>query len=128
MRKKPILIRIILLILPILLVLLTYEQREFLIHLGTLFPSCPSYRYLGIYCPGCGNTRSVQHLLTGDIPGSLYYNPVPVVGIILFVLFYFERIMAVFGRQIKIIPRGKKFWAGFTGAFIVFFVLRNLIE
>ena len=32
-------------------------------------------------CPSCGSTRSVLHILSGDFPGALYWNPL---GFILF--------------------------------------------
>ena len=38
-------------------------------------PGCVLYTATGIYCPGCGGTRSVYALLRGDIIKSLYYHP-----------------------------------------------------
>lgn len=29
----------------------------------------------GLYCPGCGGTRAVKYLLTGQIAKSLQYHP-----------------------------------------------------
>lgn len=37
---------------------------------------CVLYSVLGIYCPGCGGTRSVESLLHGDFLQSLIYHPV----------------------------------------------------
>ena len=38
------------------------------------WPGCVLYRWTGLYCPGCGNTRAVLALLEGDVPRALGYN------------------------------------------------------
>lgn len=38
-------------------------------------PECVVYKTLGIYCPGCGATRAVYSLYSGEILQSVYYNP-----------------------------------------------------
>ena len=37
---------------------------------------CALYTYAGLYCPGCGGTRAVGHLLHGRILQSFIYHPV----------------------------------------------------
>ena len=37
-------------------------------------PRCPTYTYLSLYCPGCGNTRAAHALLHGDLLLSLRNN------------------------------------------------------
>jgi hypothetical protein len=39
------------------------------------FLACPSKKYAGIDCPGCGMQRSWYSLYKGDIAGSWSYNP-----------------------------------------------------
>lgn len=39
-----------------------------------LYPQCGSYRYFGLYCPGCGITRSLHALLHGDVVRALSMN------------------------------------------------------
>ena len=38
-------------------------------------PPCVLYTVTGLYCPGCGGTRSVYFLLHGDFLRSLIYHP-----------------------------------------------------
>jgi hypothetical protein len=46
-----------------------------------LFPPCPLYAATGLYCPGCGSTRAVHHLLHGHVAAALGYNPLMVVSL-----------------------------------------------
>jgi len=38
------------------------------------YPQCPVFRYLHIYCPGCGATRALAALLHGRLVDALHYN------------------------------------------------------
>jgi len=49
---------------------------RFWLHNFITFPPCLLYEHLGIYCPGCGGTRSVWALLSGDVFLSVYYHPI----------------------------------------------------
>ena len=51
------------------------------------FIECPIHRFLHIYCPGCGCTRSLEALLKMDILSSLYYNPMVIITFIVAILF-----------------------------------------
>jgi hypothetical protein len=39
------------------------------------YPACPVFRYLHLYCPGCGSTRALAALLHGHFGQAMYYNP-----------------------------------------------------
>lgn len=42
------------------------------------FPPCP-FKYLtGWYCPGCGSTRALHHMLHGRLAAAFGYNPLMV--------------------------------------------------
>ena len=38
------------------------------------YPQCPVFRYLHLYCPGCGATRALAALLHARIAEALHYN------------------------------------------------------
>ncbi len=51
----------------------------------SILPQCPSYKYTGTYCPGCGSQRAIHSLLHGDFAGMMAYNPMFLpVGMLLF--------------------------------------------
>lgn len=50
--------------------------------------TCVFQLALGLYCPGCGGTRSFHALFHGDILTAIYYHPAAVYGAGLY-LFYF---------------------------------------
>jgi len=128
LKNRSLWIKILVSVLPFVVISLVYIFRTALYHLGTTFPACPSYTYFDIYCPGCGNTRSVQHLLKGDIIDSLRYNIVPIFGILIASLAYIELVTFVFGKYIKLVPRGRMFWTILIITFSIYFIIRNFIR
>src|SRR5713226_3280440 len=52
------------------------------------YPQCPVFRYLHVYCPGCGATRALAALLHARIAEALHYNTL-VVMLIPVLLAYF---------------------------------------
>ena len=49
--------------------------------------SCIMLEVLHIYCPACGVTRAIYSLLHFDILNSIKYNPIVVIGAILFIIY-----------------------------------------
>lgn len=48
---------------------------------GNPLPACPFHALTGLYCPGCGSTRSLHALLHGDLATALAMNPLLVVAL-----------------------------------------------
>ena len=53
----------------------------------SFYPACPVFRYLHLYCPGCGSTRALAALLHGNLVEALQYNPL-FVALLPFVLMF----------------------------------------
>lgn len=128
LKNKHFWIKMLVLIIPFVSLGLVCTFRADIIRLGSRLPACPSYTYFHVYCPGCGNTRSVQHLLQGDIIGSLKFNPTPIFGIIIGILAYFEVILFVFNMYRRVIPRSRAFWSVVIIFFLLYFLIRNFVN
>ena len=102
--------------------------RRFWIWLSFHLPPCVFYRLTGLYCPGCGNSRSVRALLRGQIWLSLRYNAFPLFALLLGVLWMIEQVTGWLGRPCRLLPRRP--WAIWTIVilFLIYYVLRNIWE
>lgn len=123
MRKQRIL-QLTAILIPLLSILL-YLMKDIFLSLVPLFPACPFYTKLNIYCPACGNTRSVLALLDGHFLDSLRYNIVPILLLILSLLAYLEVVAYAFFKPIRLLPRKLSFYLTIIGLLILYFVLRN---
>lgn len=112
-------------LLPFFIILILFLFNDFFIYLKNFLPECFFRKISGLYCPGCGNTRSVVALLHGDILTSLRYNITPIILIILITLAYLEFIFILFGKKVKLIPRSTIFWVLATILLVCYFVFRN---
>lgn len=102
--------------------------KLYLDRIAVLHIPCILWFLTGFYCPGCGGTRSIRALLDGNLWLALRYNPgVPLVAV-LGLLWYAEQLLALSGRQKKIIPRSRRFWVPLLGMLILFYLLRNGIS
>lgn len=123
--KKNLFIRSILLIAPVLAVAAAFILKEPIIQWAQRFPQCPFYRLFHLYCPACGNTRSILALLRLDVAESLRYNAMPLLLLVLGGLFYVELICRAFGKRVRLVPRHNAFLFGCIGALLIYFVVRN---
>lgn len=89
---------------------------------------CPFHAATGLWCPGCGMTRGVHHLLRGDVAGALSYNvfvPLVVVGVAVAWWSWFGG--RVWSRPVRWPSRiDTRWWYALFGAFMLYGVLRNL--
>ncbi len=81
------------------------------------FPHCPFYELTHLYCPGCGSTRAMFHLLHGNIIGVCRSNVLffPSLGLVCCLL--------IFRRRQAFPPL--ILWV-FVGLVIAFWILRNV--
>ena len=91
----------------------------------SLLPQCPFNTVTGLYCPGCGITRSITALLQGDPLADLRYNAAPLVLGLLLVFLYIEWGTDLFGTHRRLLPRQPVFWVVLGGVFGIYWVLRN---
>lgn len=116
------------LLLPMGVAALFLLLKLYLDRIAVLHIPCILWFLTGFYCPGCGGTRSIRALLDGNLWLALRYNPgVPLVAV-LGLLWYAEQLLALSGRQKKIIPRSRSFWVPLLGMLILFYLLRNGIS
>lgn len=65
---------------PAGIILAGFDPTEY-----NFYPKCLFYVATGMYCPGCGSTRAIHHLLNGRISQALGMNPlmfaaIPLIG------------------------------------------------
>lgn len=93
----------------------------------TNLPPCSFYTIYHVYCPACGNTRSVTALLQGDILTSLRFNIAPIT-LLLFALFgYIELATYSFGKPVRLLPRKLGFYLVLLTFLFLYFIIRNFI-
>ena len=50
--------------------------------LGLPRPVCLFHEWTGLPCPGCGSTRMLERLLSGDVVGALAWNPLAFMALV----------------------------------------------
>ena len=88
---------------------------------------CPLYEMTGLYCPGCGGTRSVTALLHGHPLLAFHENPAVPLLLLFFLLLYLEAVCKQFGKRVQLYPRSLPFWCTAIGLLIVWNIGRNFI-
>ena len=93
------------------------------------FPTCPLYKFTGLFCAGCGSQRAVHYLLTGNIIAALNANMLAVLFLPLLVFYYVVQAINYL-KSPSVISLGiiNKTWFIFTLAilFITFWIVRNI--
>ena len=92
------------------------------------FP-CLSIILVGLYCPGCGNTRALHALAHLDIVGALRYNLLlPFLLILLGWLLTGEYLKLLVGKRVLWLPKKFHIWWVWVALAVVFLftVFRNI--
>lgn len=90
---------------------------------------CLFYKITGLFCPGCGGTRSVHALMDGNLIASIRYNPIVLYGVFIYIWYMISNtIEYVSKHKIKI---GMKYhdiylWIGLV-LLILFCLIRNFL-
>ncbi|MCM1132355.1 MAG: DUF2752 domain-containing protein [Ruminococcus flavefaciens] len=110
-----------------LAVILVYVFRDFIMSLAPVLGECMFHKMTGLWCPGCGNTRSVNAMLHGHFLLALRENiSLPVIAVLLLAL-YIELVSDIFGRKVTILTRKAWVWWTVLALFGVYFIVRNFI-
>jgi hypothetical protein len=125
-KAEKIILKIITLLIPVLFFLLMLQKNR-LSALACQLPACPFHAIYGLYCPACGNTRSIIALLHGRFITSLRYNITPFLLMLLGLGAYIELITLSFGKFHAILPRKQSFYIILTILWIIYLIVRNLI-
>jgi hypothetical protein len=107
--------------------ILIFMYRDWLLSLASQLPACPFYTIYHVYCPSCGNTRSVTALFQGKFLTSLRYNIIPILLILFSLCAYLEAAAYSFGKPIHILPRNYRFYLIGGLLLAVYLIVRNVI-
>lgn len=123
--RHHVLYRIIVIAAPFVAALALWFCAPMLIAFGKALPSCPVNTLCGLYCPGCGITRSIVALYEGDILLSLRSNITPYVAAVLLIMLYFDWVAHAFGKRLKTFIHSGKIMAIIGAALLIWLTVRN---
>lgn len=126
MKKNKFFSGLLIVLLPILF-LVFYLIRDQLLHLMFGLPPCPVYAKTKLYCPGCGNTRSVAAFLRGDLIASLHYNITPLFVFIILICLYLNLIFYQFDIKYCLLPKKESYYIYGAVLLVFYYIIRNFV-
>ena len=120
--KKKRIIAVICLIISLLLISFLYYKIYSIYHIGI---PCIFHRVTGLYCPGCGITRALFALISGNIKIAIHNN-ILIFILAPFLIYYFIKKIKIwisFEKETKILPN--KLLYGLLIITLLFGILRN---
>lgn len=99
------------------------------INLGIFMLPCLFHELTGLYCPGCGGTRSVLALLHGHLLLSIRLNPIVMYVTVLYIWYMLSNTIEYLTKhriRIGLKYRDAYFWVGLI-IVLVFFVFRDFL-
>lgn len=109
------------------ILLILYILKDSLFSLLSLLPPCFLYTHFHLYCPACGNTRSLSTLLHGDLLGALSYNIVPFLVLVVAFVGYIELATYSFGTHRRLLPRRLSVYILLIIVVFLYLLLRNFV-
>lgn len=100
----------------------------FVWHPTAWVPSCPVWKFTGLYCPGCGSLRACHSVLNADVVGGFEFNPLlMLVGLPLAAWFWVDQVFIVtIGKRLKPWISGPLIAWVALAVLLGFAVLRNI--
>ena len=95
---------------------------------SSLYPGCPFRSMTGLDCPGCGITRALHSVVTGDVVGALDHNLLFVALLPLIAWWLVRSVRTSLGRPPRPLSFRWRPWmtVGVAVAVAAWWVLRNL--
>ena len=121
--------RLALFFVPLALIPLGLILKDFFLEwFPKIIPPCFSYQYFGIYCMGCGGTRSFLALLSLDYITALRQNLLVPVLLLIWLLFEIQLGSTFFKKELHTLPTSKTFWMVFAFATLFYSVIRKIFR
>lgn len=90
------------------------------------FP-CILYTLFGLYCPGCGGTRSIIFLLQGRIVESFLAYPATIIVVIVVITFAIKYILSLFLTKVNKPKIRISFLFVILGVIVINWIVRNIL-